>query len=93
MTSPKLTPSVVTNDARLGAAIDEMIHSDDEDRAHRETIAKLQADLRRQVTDEAWQLYLGLDAAVGARIADLSVTITAWAFVEGQLDAGKGGGR
>jgi hypothetical protein len=93
VTAPRLTPSVVTNDARLGAAIDAVIPGDDEDREHRNRIGKLQAELRACASDEAWAVFLKLDAEVGARLADLSVTLTTWAFVQGQFDAGKGGGR
>lgn len=93
MTSPRLTPAVVIDEARLGAAIDAVIHEDGTDRAHRETILELQSDLRGHVDDEGWRVFLRLDAAIGARAADLTVNLVVWAFVQGQLDAGKGGGR
>jgi hypothetical protein len=95
MTSPRLTPKIVTNDALLGAAIDAEVQDDATDKEHRERIVELQAELREHLDDDGWNVFLRLDAEVGARISDLSVTLAVWAFVEGQRDAGRsqGGGR
>ena len=89
----RLTPSVVTKDALLAAAIDEVIQGDHKDREHREGIGRLQAELRRYLEDEGWSVFLKLEAEVGACLADLTVTLTIWAFVQGHLDGGRGDGR
>ena len=95
MSAPRLSPTIVANDALLAAAIDAVIQGDTTDQENRGTITRLQGELRACVSEEAWQVYLQLDAVVVARLADLTVTLTTWAFVEGQLDAGRfeGGGR
>jgi hypothetical protein len=90
VSAPRLSPTVVTDDTLLARAIDEVIQADDEDQRHCLGIQKVQTELRARVDDETWKVFLRLDAATNARLADLTVTITTWAFVQGQLDAGKG---
>lgn len=89
---PILTPKVVTSDQALAIAVDAVIQADATDQGHLREIGRLQAELRAHVDEDAWHLFLQLDEAIGARLADLSVTLTCWAFVEGQWDGGRGGG-
>jgi hypothetical protein len=86
---PALTPAVVTDDEQLAAAVDAFLDADATDREHRQKIGKLQTELRRRVDDETWMVFLELDDAIGARLADVTAAITGWAFVEGQLDVGR----
>jgi urease accessory protein UreF len=87
----KLTSSVVTDDQKLTAAIDEVLRIDRRDREHRRKVTRLGQELR-VLDEEAWrQVYVRIAEAVRARIADLSITLTTWAFVEGQRDASRAG--
>jgi hypothetical protein len=88
---PLLNPAIIVDDALLAAVVDEFIHSDIADRDHREAIKALQTQLRSQVDDEqAWQLFLKLDETVTSRLADLSLAVARWAYLEGFRYGGGG---
>jgi DNA-binding GntR family transcriptional regulator len=89
---PQLNPATVVDVVRLAVVVEAFTAADAADSAHRETIAALRAELRALVGDDAWATFLKLDAAVGARLADLGVATTQWGFLEG-LRYGGGGPR
>jgi hypothetical protein len=78
-----LNPAIVTDDARLAAVVDEFIRADATDREHCKAIAELQARLRDRVTGRLWGGFLRIDEKVAARIADLSLALVRWAYMEG----------
>jgi hypothetical protein len=85
-----LNPAIIVDDALLAAVVDGFIESDPTDRAHRETIALVQAQLREQIADHAWKVFLQIDETVTARFADLTLSIARWAFLEGFRYGGGG---
>ncbi len=78
-----LNPAIIADDRQLAALVDEFIQSDPTDRAHRDTVVVLQAHLREHVADDVWPVFLKLDEAVTARLADLSLAVARWAYLEG----------
>jgi hypothetical protein len=85
---PRLNPKVIADDALLAPLIDEFIGDDDANAAHRRKILKIQEELRAHMGDEAWKVFLRLDAADAARLSDLSIAIVQWGFTEGLRYAG-----
>ena len=93
---PQLNPATIVDGVRLAVVVEAFIAADAADTTHRETTARLRAELRTLVGDDAWATFLKLDAAVGARLADLGVATTQWGFLEGLRYGGggpRGGGR
>jgi hypothetical protein len=83
MSSPRLSPKIVADDVLLAATINEFVGSDDASKDHRRKILKLEEELRAHVGEDAWQVFLNLDAADAARMADMAVALVQWAFTEG----------
>jgi hypothetical protein len=93
---PGLNPAIVVDDTLLTAVVDGFIRANFGDRAHRDTIVVLQEHLREHVGDDVWLVYLKLDETVTARLADLSLAVARWAYLEGLRYGGgqaQGGGK
>ena len=87
---PRLNPAIVVDDRQFAVLIDEFIQSDPTDRAHRDTVVVLQAHLREHVAADVWPVVLKLDETVIARLADLSLAVARWAYLEGLRYSGGG---
>jgi hypothetical protein len=92
----RLTQAVVVDCDLLADAIEERVKLDRADLLHRRRIDRRERKLRALIGDDAWQAYLRLDEEIGARLSDLSLSLTRWAFEQGRLVThrqGEGRGR
>ena len=85
----KLTPEIVAGDTLLAAAVDELLLTDPELAALQAKVIEAQVRLRAVLVDEAWEAYLGVDEAVGERLAEAVLVIARWAFTEGVKNGGQ----
>ena len=93
---PRLNPATIVDARKLTLVIDEFVAADPADLEHREVIAGLRTELRGLVTEEAAEVLVRFDRAVGTRHGDLAVALLQWGFTEGLRYAGhdaRGGGR
>ena len=81
--APTLTPEIVADDGQLAAAVDELLRTDPDLAKLQAGVIAAQARLRAVLDDAEWAAYLGVDEAVGERLAEAVIVIARWAFDEG----------
>ena len=87
--TPTLTPEIVADDGQLAAAVDELLRTDPGLAKLQAKVVQAQARLRAVLDDEGWAAYLGVDDAVGERLAEAVIVIARWAFYEGVKTGGQ----
>ena len=89
---PLLSSTIVANDEKLLDALNEVVLQTPGNRERRRKILRTQKTLKALSADEAWSVYLALEAAINER-HDVQLTAVAlWAFVQGVASRSRGEG-
>lgn len=84
---PVLTAAVVDDEEQLAAAVDAFNVANADDRVQRAELLERQAELHLVLDAKEWQMFLAVEEASTARLADLTVSIARWAFRQGRASS------
>lgn len=86
---PKLDPTIIADDRKLAAVVDDVIHHDPAAVTLQAEIVQLQDRLRAVVDDGGWTAFLALDATTTERWSELALVLVRWAYEQGVTNGGR----
>ena len=84
----KLDAQVIADHHLLAQAIESLIQANSIHQRNQRRIVRLQIELKRIISPEAWTAFVGLESAINDRAADIQEELVSWAFKAG-VRAGK----
>jgi hypothetical protein len=79
-----LTPEMVADESRLMGVLDELLTTDDDYKKLTKRILRAQRQLRKTSTEEAFQLYLDIEAITNARVNFMLGAVAKFCFNAGR---------